>query len=1501
MGEAHEFRAAEQSRPVERGQGRHARLGPWAPGGRHAGSGRGERVGFDLPTRLLLLGLGSFQLWRYADQSAGDALRIVLTLYGCTVAIACLGVVPPLHRISRRLGLLDERTKGERAILDFLIDATFVTAVAVLAPYSALVLGVMSLLAGIRLFRGYTGASIAIIFLPFSLGVLVLGIRYADALTTAAGGAWLISKVMLVTCLLILAFRLVRQGPRTALERARESNGPERAAAPGPEPPVRPSRDSRDLAEQVLRLTVLQEGISAINSTMVLNDLLQMVVANAVRVLKAEQSSIGLLDDRTGELVIQAATGVQSGSLAAQRFAPGVGVAGWVIQHGQLLKVDDVTHDDRYLHAYSADSAGSTTRSILCVPLKVERQVIGALCVTHSQPAALTVDDERLLTTFAEQASLAVHKTRLLEQRTRQAEELRQRGDLIGSLMSIRQVVLSSLELPQVLSMILTQIGAFIWSEDAAIYLLHARTGQPRLATSMHQRGAAEEHLLRPGTVTWPMWERSLLSGPIADASPTASLLIIPLIRRGIALGCVMLLRPVDRPFAQSERDAATPLAELATIAVDNAQLFNSRAMQQQQATALYRLMMHVSETHSTQELGQVVCTQIQKLTQAQAVGLLIHDLEQGGFSGCAASGAWQDHPQVERVRLARQGDSFVTGVLQMIQQRAPGQLVIVPAAPRQWQASFGTGPALSIPLTLGRRLLGLIILQPGAAATLPDELMGTLSLAVSYCAVALEHAELLEQAVRTARDSATLHRSATAVLSALDLETVITTTAARCVAALPIDSCEVYLLDDRREQLRRRGLHTRLGAEHRGWQPGPEIVPLASSRFNLEAMRSPGLTTGDVLPVQESGPDATPPAVILARLMGSGEVMGLVRLTTHLPAAEFIRQYTPFCQTLFMHAGGALQRSLLYTTTARQAEKLRVRTRHLHDILRVGNVPTAQVPAHALFPSLASGIAGSLGFRYTQIGVLREDATMVQWYVGTGNHAGSPRRAVPPAMPRTVVDQLRQVGYSPGPDFPGVYLTDALVAGCDPRAADGADEDALLILLPLDATDGTTLGYLLAAARGPLHTTQTAEDRELQEVLSIFAQRVALHLENQQIYSQLLASKRKIEAVVLSIGEGVIVTDDAGRIVLTNGLADQTLGVSPAASVGQPIGQLLPNPAVLQQLEECLATGASSTADADFAVGRELRTYQIAVDAITGGDLGAVLALRDVTLARASERAKSDFLSIVSHELRTPLNSVMAFLDVILMGKTGPLTELQADFLATAKQEAVSLQGLIDELLDYTRLQSRMLRLEQVPMDLSAVIVRVARKVAAKLSQEDLSLRNDVPADILVIGDEVRLEQVFKNLVDNAVKFSHPHGEIRIHAWPAGERVVVQVHDTGSGIPAAELSQVFERFFQGENRPARRQPGLGLGLAICKGIVEAHGGRIWIESEPGVGTTVYVELALFAATADLDTLECDPDAAGGLAADLFQIAPPEDRPSRAGQALLLSHATGLRPGPDRA
>jgi signal transduction histidine kinase len=743
---------------------------------------------------------------------------------------------------------------------------------------------------------------------------------------------------------------------------------------------------------------------------------------------------------------------------------------------------------------------------------------------------------------------------------------------------------------------------------------------------------------------------------------------------------------------------------------------------------------------------------------------------------------------------------------------------------------------------------------------------------------MAIERAELFEQMLASARHSSMLYRVAARVQSSLDSQTIIQMTVSSLMEAVPIQSCEVYTFGED-GRLTRREHAVATTSQDAGILLGPEIMDV-DEPVVVEALQS----NGPVMAGTVRGLDDAPRNVLMGRLMGSQDVIGLVRFTTNLPVEEFVHRHAIFCQTLFTHAGGALERSRLYATVVAQAEMLRTRARQLTDILHLGNISAADEPLLPVLPQIASGIAHSLGFAYVRIGDIGPGSSNAEvWASADEDWSGISGLTTKPlsldSLERLLVAGAVHDGEatpaSPArPAFRSAILDEALLARLVPGQPVPRPDvpPRRLILMLLESSSGGTLGYIIAALKpqaAPLPApmpvpvppagnspdstavVRPSSEGDLLELLGIFAQKISLLIENHRIYSQLLDSKRKIDAVVLSISDGVIVTDAELNVMISNALADSLLGVPSTESHGQSLARFIRHDALLAMLRDCIATSRPVSMDVELELGGETRTYEAVAYAISAPApdmhvLGAVLTMRDVTLARATERAKSDFLSMVSHELRTPLNSVLGFLDITLMGKTGQLTDLQADFLSTARQEAQVLQRLINDLLDYSQLQSGMLRMEMAPVNLSSLIARVVNQ-ARPLAQEDhLKIINNVPPGLIVRGDEVRLEQVFKNLLDNAAKFTDAYGQIVFSSRRKGSTVTISVTDNGPGIPPSQLKEVFERFFQGDNSPRRHRRGLGLGLAICKNIVEAHGGHIWIESEPGKGTTVFVELPLF-------------------------------------------------------
>jgi signal transduction histidine kinase len=245
---------------------------------------------------------------------------------------------------------------------------------------------------------------------------------------------------------------------------------------------------------------------------------------------------------------------------------------------------------------------------------------------------------------------------------------------------------------------------------------------------------------------------------------------------------------------------------------------------------------------------------------------------------------------------------------------------------------------------------------------------------------------------------------------------------------------------------------------------------------------------------------------------------------------------------------------------------------------------------------------------------------------------------------------------------------------------------------------------------------------------------------------------------------------------------------------------------------------------------------------------LGTVSIFRDITREVEVDRLKSEFVATVSHELRTPMTSIKGYVDLLLLGTAGAVSPSQQEFLATIKQNADRLSTLVDDLLDISRLDQGRLELKFTPIHVDEVLEMAAAHVRGRARDEQraVQLSVDMPDPALCVwGDHEKVAQIVTNLADNAFSYTPAGGSITLDAAADGDGVTLRVHDTGIGIPPEISGRVFERFFRGDELQdlVMNTPGTGLGLAIVRELTEAHGGRVWFESEVGAGSTFYVRL----------------------------------------------------------
>lgn len=342
-----------------------------------------------------------------------------------------------------------------------------------------------------------------------------------------------------------------------------------------------------------------------------------------------------------------------------------------------------------------------------------------------------------------------------------------------------------------------------------------------------------------------------------------------------------------------------------------------------------------------------------------------------------------------------------------------------------------------------------------------------------------------------------------------------------------------------------------------------------------------------------------------------------------------------------------------------------------------------------------------------------------------------------------------------------------------------------------------------------------------------------------------------KNQAILESIADGVIVADAENQITLANLPAGSILGITRGDLIGKSINEFLG--LYGQSQHSWLSTIKEWAKDADRL---EQWTYideQLPIeDKVVSVHLSPVLAgkqffgtvsiFRDITKEVELDRLKSEFVSTVSHELRTPMTSIKGYVDLMLMGAAGQMSNPQTRYLQVIKNNAERLHMLVNDLLDISRIETGKTTLDLRPVDIAQLVEQVVEThLRGRIQHENklISVITDTPPNLPLVNiDHARITQVLTNLLDNAFNYTSADGEIRVIARENGNYVYISVNDTGIGISKEDQTKIFDRFYRAEDEIVQKVSGTGLGLAIVRSLVEMHNGQLTVESSPGVGST---------------------------------------------------------------
>ncbi|MGQ9626284.1 MAG: GAF domain-containing protein [Anaerolineae bacterium] len=354
---------------------------------------------------------------------------------------------------------------------------------------------------------------------------------------------------------------------------------------------------------------------------------------------------------------------------------------------------------------------------------------------------------------------------------------------------------------------------------------------------------------------------------------------------------------------------------------------------------------------------------------------------------------------------------------------------------------------------------------------------------------------------------------------------------------------------------------------------------------------------------------------------------------------------------------------------------------------------------------------------------------------------------------------------------------------------------------------------------------------KEDAEIAAAFASQAAIAIENASLYDQAELERRKLSAILEGTADAVIALDDEGKVILVNPAARRAFGFNPGQILDRPLSQTIPNEPLIALFVQAAREWKVATTEIETPEGR---TLHAAVSPVEG--VGWAIIMRDITHLKELDRLKSDLIAMVSHDLKNPITTIKGFVE--LLGVAGKLNEDQRGFVKRIEQAANNMINLIDDLLDIAKIEAG-LELHVEPCKMTDLILEVMDAMKSQAIAKSLRVYAQVSTSLPPVkGDKERLKQVIANLLSNAIKYTPPGGKVTVRAECQNGQVVVEVEDTGIGISPQDQEQLFQKFYRVRTAESAGIEGTGLGLAIVKSIVEQHGGKVFVRSELGIGST---------------------------------------------------------------
>jgi two-component system phosphate regulon sensor histidine kinase PhoR len=339
-------------------------------------------------------------------------------------------------------------------------------------------------------------------------------------------------------------------------------------------------------------------------------------------------------------------------------------------------------------------------------------------------------------------------------------------------------------------------------------------------------------------------------------------------------------------------------------------------------------------------------------------------------------------------------------------------------------------------------------------------------------------------------------------------------------------------------------------------------------------------------------------------------------------------------------------------------------------------------------------------------------------------------------------------------------------------------------------------------------------------------------------------------QTILKGMVEGILVVDERGRILVANNALRQFISLPSNISNRTPL-EIIRNSELEEAIRKVIQKGDSASFELNLPppLGKTLEVNVVGIlpspEEMEGGDertRGAIAVFHDITRLKELERVHQDFVANVSHELRTPLTTIKGYAETLLEGALKE--EVAFQFIQVIKRQSDRLAKIVEDLLTLSKIESKEFQLKIENLLLREVIEDVLNFIQETAEKKKISISLELPDTLMVKADRNYLEQILTNLIDNAIKYGQEGGRLIISATQIKQiEIEIAVRDDGLGIPKEDLPRIFERFYRVDKGRSRELGGTGLGLSIVKHLVQAHGGRVWAESQLGEGSTFFFTL----------------------------------------------------------